>query len=272
MKNLSLKDKREMMFKFMLDNIQVKKQNSKNLIERLDDKIIFTGKDNKEYLVFCFSKQKDFDIDFKKVSERFDEDKRKLDSLNTELINLVSYANHKGCIPGFVLLRSVPDYSKLKIEGKKRVNQGHFLKQLVQTTKLGIPFYDMVKLDPMGRAIFDLYNSFYNGNGKFLKKREGRYLPGVYSFNSKKNNLENIWLNSPNKDSNIKWDFCPTCKEDNDVSHKYCKGKTNREYTKSVIQRDISRYVFYFTINKLLDGPLTFYSKSNNNLSLAHIK
>jgi hypothetical protein len=230
----TLKEKREQMIGFLLENIVAKD------IERQGNDIVVSAFNGNQYFIKTVSKQKDFPCDFEEDPKKFDKDRERLRALFDEVGSFIEEKNTQGLIPGFVFLRAETDYAAMQEKGKVLVNYGHFLKQELASDLNVKPDWDTKRLDPLELVV----QQFYKRNSASQKQRRLRrgvaYNPELNYFNTKENRLEVVWFGDV-EDPQKFIDFsCPVCDLQDDVDHSACKRKlAYREY---VAERDEARY------------------------------
>ncbi len=235
------------MFDFLRKNIACKK------VYQEPDRSLIVKKRNATYWIRAFSRIGEVKPDFHKDPTNFDEDRRYLQTLYDEMLEVITQTNQKGLIPGFVFLKSVPDRKNLGTG--KRVNDSSFGKQYVQGTSR--PWNDMRQLSPL-EVVIQQFNGHHSktsnqSDGKMVQKRwKGKiriddhdvhysYFPELAYYNPKKNQLEINYYAKIADTLPFKRDTCPVCVLDNSSDHQACK--RSREYVSWVKERTFARYV-----------------------------
>lgn len=272
MQMISLEDKREMMFKFLLENIVVKTSNKKRLIEKKGSEIYFTSYKGEERVIKCFSKPEEVGFTFTSSRHKFDEDRRMLNEIHKYFLELINNYNKKGVIPGFIFLRAETDYTQFSDRTNHLVNYGNFIKQFLPNEYLRKPLFDVKNLHPLFLAFGKAYmNSdklkdkkrlavFRGSTLSYDNKSYVFYRPKGIVYNIKENRLEEIWTLKVGNLDITKLKNCPVCDHSNeeDYSHDSCKDST--KYLDYVKLREHLRYTLYIKHSKVRDKKIAFHS------------
>ena len=252
-----LKEKREEMIDFLLENTACKILNGRRMIKRVGNDVVFTDKNGVEYYVKTLSRQADFPYEFTRKPGDRDEDRRRLLTAHRAVADFIDKRNETGLIPGFVLLRAETDYDEVGARVRFRragisnyrqldqvdyfANFGHFLKQKLPCRDELVPHNHTKVLDPLEFVLKEFYRNNNVNEERERNSREGNvYHPGLLYFNPKTGELEEVIFSDVDDPRRFIGLDCPACGEGDNVSHKGCK--RTRVYREHAQKRSRARY------------------------------